>query len=97
MFLLYFEGDLPRTYEVLVDELCLDVIKIKGIKEWDIPSSKSQVHSFHGLACFYLRFIKKFSTIKAIFTDLMKFNDFLWTDEAEDIFIPIRKCLIEAL
>lgn len=71
-------------------------VKIKTIQEWETLFSISQVRSFYGLTSFYWCFIKNFSTIMTPITDLMKLNDFLWTDEAENAFVLIKKCFAEA-
>ncbi|RDY12527.1 Retrovirus-related Pol polyprotein from transposon 17.6, partial [Mucuna pruriens] len=64
-----FLGFVVSYHGVKVDEE-----KVKAIQDWPIPKIMGEVRSFHGLASFYRRFVKEFSTIAAPLNELVKTN-----------------------
>ena len=60
----------------------VDEEKVKAIQDWPKPTSMGNVRSFHGLASFYRRFVKDFSSLATPLTEVIKKNvDFKWGDE----------------
>ena len=69
----------------------VDEEKIKAIREWMPPQNVSQIHSFLGLAGFYHRFVKDFSTIAAPMNELTKKDTpFQWGDAQDKSFQELK-------
>ena len=71
---------------------------MKAIKEWPTPKLITELRSFHGLASFYRRFVKYFSTLAAPLTEIVKKSvGFKWGSEQDHAFIEIKERLCSAL
>ena len=76
----------------------MDEEKVKAIQDWPTPKSVSEVSSFHGLASFYRRFVKDFSTITAPLTEIVKKSiGFKWNDEHDNAFNLLKDKLVRRL
>ncbi|XP_056694837.1 uncharacterized protein [Spinacia oleracea] len=83
-------------YVVSSNGIEMDPSKIEAIISWPIPQSIHDVRSFHGLASFYRRFIKNFSTIAAPLTEVLKKEKFEWTRAAQQSFEELKEIITRA-
>ncbi|KAH9792509.1 hypothetical protein KPL71_004153 [Citrus sinensis] len=76
----------------------VDEEKVRAIQEWPSPTSVSNVRSFHRLTSFYPRFVKDFSTLAALLTEVIKKDvGFKWGEAQEKAFQIIKQKLTNAL
>jgi hypothetical protein len=72
----------------------MDKAKVEIIKEWPTSKTVSDVRSFHGLTSFYRRFVKYFSTITTLLTEIVKIIYFKRKIEQEKAFNLLKEKLI---
>ena len=84
-------------YVVTPQGIEVDEMKIEAIASWPLPQTITQVRSFLGLAGFYRRFVKDFSTIAAPLHDLTKKGVvFHWGKAQEEFFATLKYKLTHA-
>ena len=84
-------------YVVTPQGIEVDKAKIEAIESWPQPKTVTQVRSFLGLAGFYRRFVRDFSTIAAPLNELTKKDvPFLWGTAQEEAFSELKDKLTHA-
>ncbi|KAF8110678.1 hypothetical protein N665_0080s0013 [Sinapis alba] len=82
---------------VSADGVSVDQEKIKRIREWPQPKSATEITSFLGLAGYYRKFVKRFSSIAQPITKLTgKDVKFAWSEECERSFSALKDMLTSA-
>jgi len=82
---------------VIKEGIKVDPHKVKAIMEWWRPTNINKIRSFLGLAGYYRRFVKDFSKIASLLTNLLKkANKFVWTEKCDKAFQDLRQRLTTA-
>ena len=71
----------------------MDDKKVQAVLQWPVPSSLRQLRAFLRLASYYHKFIRHFAVVAAPLTDLLKHDDFLWSDRSIEAFHLLKQAL----
>jgi hypothetical protein len=84
-------------YVITPQGIEVDQAKVEAIQGWPVPKTITHVRSFLGLAGFYRRFVKDFSTIAAPLNALTKKGvPFSWGTTQENAFNMLKDKLTHA-
>src|SRR5438132_12750789 len=69
----------------------IDPRKIEAINKWTPPETVSHVRSFLSLASYYQKFVRNFSAILTLLTDLLhKDSEFIWANVQQEAFDKLK-------
>jgi hypothetical protein len=79
------------------DGIKVDSAKVEVVANWKQPEMVTEIRSFLGLAGYYRRFIKGFSTLVIPMTRLLKKDvPFVWNEKCEKSFQELKKRFMTA-
>jgi hypothetical protein len=82
---------------ISVRGVLVDPGKVRDVLNWKLPIAISKIRSFLGLVGYYRRFIQDFSKVAKPMTRLLeKGKVFKWTQDCQDSFEELKKCLTTA-
>ena len=77
-------------------KISMDAGKLKGIRDWPVPTTVKQVRGFLGFGNFYQIFIRHVSEIAKPLNELLKKDrTFEWTQECQRSFDKLKKRFTE--
>ncbi|GJU46602.1 reverse transcriptase domain-containing protein [Tanacetum coccineum] len=75
----------------------VDPAKIETVKDWESPTTPTEIRQFLGLAGYYRRFIEGFSKIAKPLTELTQKNKrYIWGEDQESAFQLLKHKLCKA-
>ena len=78
------------------NRISMDAGKLKGIRDWSIPTMVKEVRGFLGFGNFYRRFIRHYSNITKPLNDTTKKDQpFNWTTDCQQAFEELKRCFTE--
>ena len=72
-----------------------ELSKVQAVKNYPVPTNKSDIHSFLGLVGYYRKFIPNFASISDPLSDLTKktVSKIVWTNEYEKSFNKLKEVI----
>jgi hypothetical protein len=84
------------SHVISTDGVAMDSDKVAAVASWPLPRSPRGVRGVLGLAGYYRKFIRDFSSIAAPLTRLLWKEAFVWTAEADKAFAALKWALSSA-
>ena len=74
--------------------VAIDPAKVEAVKQWPLPQSLKQLRGFLGLVGYYRRFVFRYGSVAKPLNDMLKKDNFCWTQEAKLAFQKLKDLLV---
>jgi hypothetical protein len=81
---------------IRAEGVATDPAKIQAIQNWPQSKFVTQLRSFLGLTCYYIRFVQHYGLICRPLHDLLKKESFHWTFNHDKTFSTLKRSMANA-
>ena len=71
----------------------MDPDKVAAVLRWPTPVNLKQLRGFLGLTGYYRRFVKSYASLAAPLHDLLKRDNFQWTETLQQVFDFLKSAM----